>query len=118
MAGGMVRWWAGAAAAACFVASARGQVMTLREAPDTDGRCQVWPADVTSSQGMCKKLIGKRVYVFEGSGKIADLLSTLDTLVAKLLTMANTVAGPECLEEFTTMLCVTWFPPVSGLGLF
>jgi hypothetical protein len=112
-------WWAVVAVAAWCAASARGDetLLTLREAPDNDGHCQVWPADVMSVQGMCDKLIGKRVYVFEGSGTIAEQIVKLDGMVAKLLQMANSVAGPTCLEEFTTMICESWFPLVSGFGL-
>ncbi len=112
-------WWAVVAVAAWCAASARGDatLLTLREAPDNDGHCQVWPADVMSVQGMCDKLVGKRVYVFEGSGTIAEQIVKLDGMIAKLLQMANSVAGPECLEEFTTMICESWFPLVSGFGL-
>jgi hypothetical protein len=120
MAGSALRWWwAVAAVAAWCAASTRGDetLLTLREAPDNDGHCQVWPADVMSVQGMCDDLIGKRVYVFEGSGTLAEQIVKLDGQVAKLLVMANTVAGPECLQEFTTMICESWFPLVSELGL-
>ncbi len=61
----------------------------LREAPDKDGHCQVWPAHV--SRCRVRLALGKRVYVFEWSGTIAEQIIKLDGMIAKLLQMANSV---------------------------
>jgi hypothetical protein len=123
MARGALRlWWAGAVLAAWCALSARvdaseSSLLTLREAPDNDGKCQVWPSDVASTQGMCDALVGKRVYVFEGSGTLAEQIAKLDKMIAALLQLANGVTTPDCMLEFTTLMCNTWFPLVSGVFL-
>ncbi len=100
-----------AAALAARRAAAVDETITLRVAPEDDGACEEWPASVAdASNNFCGSLIGTSVYVFKSSGSLEEQFRALVGKTASLMTLANTVASPACLDEFITIICNSWFP--------
>jgi hypothetical protein len=95
--------------------------MTLYQAPDSEGACEVFPAGLrkdASDMGSCEALAGANVFIFTSRGTLTEQYNMLVSMTDRTLAMASSVASARCVTEFQSMICNTWFPPVRRLGAF
>jgi hypothetical protein len=95
--------------------------ITLYQAPDSEGACEVFPAGLrkdASDVGFCEALAGANVFIFTSRGTLTKQYNMLVSMTDKTMSMASGVASPLCVKEFQSLICNTWFPPVRRLGAF